>query len=260
MNPRVLDPDAVAEQAPEWRPADAPSARATERVVGPAPRPSRPPRTVVVCWAMAVAAGAALIGLAGAHHLGSSADGRTVGLAPSTVAGYLTAAAGPDASDIRINGVFGSGHDGAWQFVAHLSWRDGAGRLESATTQLPQQAGTHTPDPSLTAGRLADEQRIGWTPTQLNTALAADRNLDRARLASLELQTADTDSALTTCTAPTAVSQSAATAAGPGGAAEPAVCAAQRLDGSRSTFADVLRDSPAGGPLSVQRDGHRITE
>lgn len=208
---------------------------------------------------MAVAAGAALIGVTGAHHLSSSVDGRTVGLAPSTVAGYLTAAAGPDARDVRINGVYGSGHDGAWQFVAHLSWRDPAGRLESATTQLPQQTGTNTPDPSMAGPQLADEQRIGWTPTQLGTALATDRDLDRAGLASLELQTADTELTLTTCTA-TAVSQSAATVADPGGTEVPSACVTQQLDGSRTAFADVLRDSPAGGPLSVQRDGHRITE
>lgn len=260
MNPRVLDPDANHEQATARRPADGPpTAGATERRLGPAPRPSRPPHPVIVCWAMAVAAGAALIGLAGAHHLGASGAGRTVGLAPSTVAGYLTAAAGADARDVRINGLYGSGHDGAWQFVAHLSWRDSAGRLESATTQLPQQAGTNTLDPSLAGPRLADEQRIGWTPAQLGTALAVDRDLDRAGLASLELQTADTESTLTTCTA-TAVSQSAATVADPGGSAVPSGCVTQRLDGSRSAFGDVLRDSPAGGPLSVQRDGHRITE
>lgn len=256
----MFDADSVDEQPMARRAGDRPSTgNATERVLGPAPRPSRPPRPVIVCWAMAVAAGAALIGVTGAHHLGSSGDGRTVGLAPSTVAGYLTAAAGPDARDVRINGVYGSGHDGAWQFVAHLSWRDAAGRLQSATTQLPQQTGANTPDPSLTGGRLADEQRIGWTPAQLDGALTTDRDLDRAVLASLELQTADTESTLTTCTA-TAASQSTATAAEPGGYGVPSACAAQLLDGSRSTFADVLRDSPAGGPLSVQRDGHRITE
>lgn len=257
--PRTLDPAGAEQFTPKQHPAGPPPPTSAGRVLGPAPRPSRPPRPVVACWVLAVAAGGALIGITGAHHLSKSGQGSTVGLAPSTVASYLTAAAGPDAREVRINGVYGSGHDGAWQFVAHLTWRDPAGRLESATTQLPEQAGIHTPDPSLTGSRLTDEQRIGWTPAQLDAALAADPNLDRAPLASLELQTADTDAALTTCTASTA--SHAGTAAVPASASGvPAGCVTQRRDGTRNRFTDTLRDSPAGGPLSVQRDGHRITE
>lgn len=226
----------------------------------PGPRPARPPRPVIACWAFGLAAGAVLIGLTGAHHL-TGPGGQTAGLAPSTLARYLQAAAPPGASDVRINGVYGSGHAGAWQFVAHLSWRTPSGQLQSATTQLPQQAGTSTPDPSLAGARLADEQRIGWTPAQLQAALAADPSLDSAVLGSLELQTADADSTLTTCTPIGGPVPPVSGAAGDGalGAGQASSCVTQRPDGSRSRFADVLRDSPAGGPLSVQRDGHRIT-
>lgn len=89
-------PDASGEQE---------AAEAAERhSLGPGPRPTRPPRPVVASWALGLAAGAALIGITGAHHLGNTASSRTVGLAPSTVAGYLQAAAGPDAQDVRISG------------------------------------------------------------------------------------------------------------------------------------------------------------
>jgi hypothetical protein len=93
----------------------------------------------------------------------------TVGLAPSTVTGYLRAAA-PVTDEIRVNGIYGSGHRGAWQFVAHITWRDGIS-IKGGTVNLPQLAG----QPALTSeageARLTFEHGIGWSLDRLDGAL-----------------------------------------------------------------------------------------
>lgn len=205
---------------------------------------------VVACWVVSVLAGGAAVAVTAAHRAGRTLP-PTTGLAPSTLAHYLTAAAGPDAHDLRINGIYGSGSSGAWQFVAHLSWLDSTGTLESATTDFPQQTGTTTPDPSLSGAQLADEQRIGWTIEELQDAIRNDNGLDNAPLASLELQTTDSESDITTCISKDAVASETGA---------PAACVTRTLDGASRPFSDVLTVSPGGGPLSVQRNGHRITE
>jgi hypothetical protein len=218
---------------------------------GLAPRRARPPRPVVAVWAASVAAGAVLVSVTAVHAAGGGAA--ATGLAPDTLARYLVAAAGPSARDLRINGVYGSGQAGAWQFVAHMSWRDAAGTLVSAETQLPDEAGTTTPDPSLTGTRLADEERIGWTPTQLQSALGGDRGLANATLAELELQTTDAGSALVSCLASEPDALLLATQHGAA-----ARCISQPQRGGRAPFDDVLVYETGGGPLSIQRDGHLL--
>ena len=214
---------------------------------GPVPRQPRPPRAVLAAWAVSSALGATVVAVTASTA--SSDPAPTGGLAPSTLVHYLIAAAGPGARDLRINGVYGSGQGGAWQFVAHLSWRVASGGLATGETQLPDQAGRTAPGPVLTSAQLADEQRIGWTPAQVQAALRADPALDDAALATVELQTTDAGSAATVC---------ASAESGRGLISAPARCTTYRRDGAAATFRDVLRDQPGAGALSVQRDGHLL--
>ncbi len=194
--------------------------------------------------------GAGAIGYDTAASGGSTLRGG--GLSPLTLPRYLLAAAGTGARDVRINGVYGSGQDGVWEFVAHLSWQTSTGQLSSAAFVLPMQLtapASETTDTALAGRQLADEQRIGWTPQQLQHVLDQTTAIDNAPLALLELQTADAGSELTTCRAgalPTA------------GGTSPAACTDHDLADHATTFSDQIQDSSDDGPLSVQRLGHLL--
>lgn len=218
------------------------------------PRPVRAPRPVIVCWALGLAIGASAIGDVAA---GSSAARHGGGLSLATLPHYLVSAAGAGARDLRINGVYGSGHDGSWQFVAHLSWRTADGQLTSAAVDLPQQLGAPgaaTADTDLTGSRLTDEQRIGWTAPELERALDTTGGVDDAPVALVELQTSDAGSTLTACRSLSAPDSSGESV----GAPLAATCSDQGGDRFRR-YADALHDVPDGGALSVQRDGHLLT-
>ena len=100
---------------------------------------TRLPRLIAGSWTASVLTGAALLAL-GAHPARPEPDA----LSPYSLAAYLRRLAGPAATDIRINGVYGSGHHGAWQFVAALTWRTPEGTITGGTTSLPQLAGAPT--------------------------------------------------------------------------------------------------------------------
>src|SRR4051794_37641138 len=125
-------------------------------------RPVAPPRWVSGAWALSVLAGGAFL------LVGTAESSEPTGLAPATVSRYLEDAADPAARDIRVNGLYGSGHVGAWQFVAHITWHDAAGGIHGGTVTLPQQAGRPAVRSEFDDQRLSREEAIGWRLQRLN--------------------------------------------------------------------------------------------
>jgi hypothetical protein len=195
------------------------------------------PPMVVAYWLLSVVAGAGLLA-------SSSRTSSQQTLAPQTLDRYLTAAAGPDAKDIRVNAVYGSGHQGAWQFVAHLTWRSPDGTVHGGTSVLPQDAGRAATTSTFDDDRLAAEERRGWPLTELRSRLAHIREQSEP-LALLELEIpAERSGSLTFCYSrrpPTAT------------------CRTTTRRRDAATFADTLTDEPPLEALSVQRQGKRVT-
>jgi hypothetical protein len=149
--------------------------------VTPSPRPDRPPaRLLAVAAAIVAISGAALVAV-------PSAGGVDSGLSPHTVARHLAAAAPPGARDVRISGVYGSGHRGTWQFTGFITWRDAAGTLQGGGTELPQNGGQPTVDLDVSAERIATEHAIGWTERRTARALSGVHDID-AELAMVSLE------------------------------------------------------------------------
>lgn len=199
------------------------------------PRPVRPPTLVAGCWALSVVSGAALLAVGPAAPRPEPAE-----LSPYSLAAYLTRVAGPDARQVRVNGVYGSGHDGAWQFTAHLSWREADGTVRGGTTELPQLAGSAALDSDFDTTRLELEQDIGWTMNELDSALDKLTGVNE-RLAMLELEIRpDGTGQVASCHSPAA--DGAAT------------CGTVRRDGNVGpTSPGRLTDEPLADALSVQR-------
>lgn len=197
----------------------------------PLPRPAVAPRLVVGCWALSVLSGAALLA---PHALSSTSSA----LEPATLDRYLARSAPPGSRDIRVNGVYGSGHGGAWQFVAHLTWRGVDGRVGGGTTTLPQRAGAPAAASDFDQTRLVAEESQGWTLSEIRRALGrVARTSDQFSMLSLEIPAGE-PGRLTACHA-----------------SDPrkASCTAQTRSGPVSTFSDTLTDQPALAALSVQR-------
>lgn len=198
-------------------------------------RPVIAPRWVAGCWAAAVVSGAATILVSEGT---SQATPRTLG--PATVASYLERVAGPDARDIRVNGVYGSAHNGAWQFVAHLTWHDSAGAIHGGTTNLPALAGAPASISEFSPDRLSTEELIGWTSAMVQQVFTAVPQPD-APLAFVELQITEQQATVLTCA---------------GEIGRPAAC--RVLDGQGrqvQSFDDQLADDPSAGALAVSRRG-----
>jgi hypothetical protein len=194
-------------------------------------RPVTAPRWVRGAWALSVLLGGALLLTEPAH------SDEPAGLAPATMARYLSDAAGADARDIRVNGLYGSGHAGAWQFVAHITWLDEAGNIHGGTVTLPQQAGQPAVRSDFDEKRLRAEAEIGWSLSEL--ADRADRlegTADRLSLLELEIPVG-VSGTLTSCHA-----------AAPG----LGECRELSTDGERRDFTGTLSDEPLNGALSVQ--------
>lgn len=102
----------------------------------PAARRPGVPRMVVMTWALSALLGGAAVGVAATRP---EPLPRT--LSPYTVARYLTDIAPAARDDVRVNGIYGSGHRGAWQFVAHVTWRAADGTIDGGVTNLPLLAG-----------------------------------------------------------------------------------------------------------------------
>jgi hypothetical protein len=200
-----------------------------------APRPTRAPALIAGCWSLSVVAGAALLAVGPVAPRPEPAE-----LSPYSLAAYLSRVAGTDARDIRVNGVYGSGHGGAWQFTAHLSWFDADGVVRGGTTTLPQLAGSDPLQSDLDDARLQAEQDIGWSLADLDAALDQLSGVSDP-LAMLELEILPDGAGDVTSCHSTA----------PGVAAR---CRTISRDGELGpAFADELTDSPLADALSVQR-------
>ena len=159
-----------------------------------AARPVRPPgRLLAVAFGVVAVCGAALVAVPST----GSAD---TGLSPRTVARHLAAAAPRGARDVRISGIYGSGHRGTWQFTGFVTWRDDSGAIHGGGTELPQNGGQPTIDLDLGAERLATEHVIGWTERRVARALSGVRDVD-AELAMVSLEMLPTSVTLVGCSA-----------------------------------------------------------
>ena len=146
----------------------------------PAPRPVRPPNTL-----LSVAAG--IVNISGvALFAGAPVTSSDSGLSPRTIARHLANTAPVGARDVRISGVYGSGHRGTWQFTGFVTWVDALGATQGGGTELPQNGGQPVIDIGFSAERLATEHRIGWTTDQVERALSGFGDLD-AGLAMVEI-------------------------------------------------------------------------
>lgn len=160
----------------------------------PAPRPVRPPSRLLSITAAAVTiSGVALF--AGAPTASSDR-----GLSPRTIASHLANTAPDGSNEVRISGVYGSGHRGTWQFTGFVTWRDEAGTIQGGGTELPQNGGQPAIDLDFTADRLATEHRIGWTTRQVEQALSGFRDLD-AGLAMVDISITEESAAVVGCAA-----------------------------------------------------------
>ena len=148
------------------------------------PAAQRPgvPRAIAMTWALSALLGGIAVGVAAARP---EPQPRT--LSPRTVARYLADIAPAARDDVRVNGIYGSGHGGAWQFAAHVTWRTSDGTIDGGVTNLPILAGespwTSPVDPST----FPREHEIGWTVDQVASVFARAEDTDDD-LAMVELE------------------------------------------------------------------------
>lgn len=166
------------------------------------------------------------------------------GLVPATVVDHVLRQLPADAENVRFNGLYGSGHAGVWEFVAHLTWRDKGGALRGGKAHLPETAGQPPLESSFDTTRLEHEERIGWVPNDLSLVLRRLVDTD----APLVLVEFVPDLGLRP--APLVMCR----AAKPGGAD----CSGYGVAGRSITFSDDLFEVPFGEALSVQRRGAPI--
>jgi hypothetical protein len=193
-------------------------------------RPARPPRLILAAWLAACVIGAGLIAWP------SNAGNASNALSLDTLTSYLAHAAGPHAHDIRVNSVYGSAHDSAWQFIAHLTWHDDDGVIHGGSTELPVLAGSRTQPSPFGADRLRVEESMGWSLAAVRSRLNKVRTA-RAGITLIDLQITDTSSLLVACTA---------TRAGTGH------CTSFNIRGQTVESYDAeITDDPSAGALSV---------
>ncbi|HVF05287.1 MAG TPA: hypothetical protein VNA20_10630 [Frankiaceae bacterium] len=157
----------------------------------PAARGVGVPRAVVAAWALSTLLGGTAVGVAATRP---EPQPRT--LSPRTAARYLADLVPAPREDVRVNGIYGSGHAGAWQFVAHVTWRDANGAINGGVTNLPILAGSAPWDSPVDSSTFPHEHEIGWTLDQLDAVLRKARDVD-AELAMVELEvTAARDSVI----------------------------------------------------------------
>lgn len=205
----------------------------------PLPRPVRPPTRM-----LAVAAG--VVTLSGASVVGVPDALRSDGLTARTIARLLVSAAPDDATDVRVNNVYGSAHEGTWQFVAHLTWRGADGSVHGGATELPQNGGQPPIPSELTEDRLEQEHRIGWTVSRVRSALRGV-DIDDANLAMLELAIVPDEAATVVVCAADDVGVAA-------------TCTERDVRGHVTRrFTEQLADVPGWDAISVQRESARVT-
>ena len=192
-----------------------------------------------------LAVAASVVMLSGASVVGVPDALRSDGLTARTIARLLVAATPDGATDVRVNNVYGSAHEGTWQFLAHLTWREADGSVHGGATELPQNGGQPPIPSELTQDRLEQEHRIGWTITRLRRALHG-ADIGEVALAMMELAiTPDKPATVVVCAADNAGI---------------ATCT-ERNDRGHVTrrFTDRLVDLPGWDAISVQRESAPIT-
>lgn len=140
------------------------------------------PRAVVAIWAVSVALGGLTVGVAAARP---EPQPRTLG--PRTVVRYLAELVPAQRDGVRVNGIYGSGHSGAWQFVAHVTWRAADGTIDGGVTNLPILAGEPPWVSPIDRSRFDREHAMGWTFDELAAVLARVDHID-ADLTMVELE------------------------------------------------------------------------
>lgn len=200
----------------------------------PAARRPAVPRAITVTWALSALLGGIAVGVAAAQP---EPQPRT--LSPRTVARYLAEIAPAGRDDVRVNGIYGSGHAGAWQFVAHVTWHTADGTIDGGVTNLPILAGeppwTSPVDPST----FPHEQEIGWTLDQVAAVFARAEDTDDG-LAMVELEITATRDSVIACHAARTD--------------QVGHCAERDRDGDRlRQFGSPLSDDPLGQATAVQR-------
>lgn len=205
----------------------------------PLPRPVRPP-------ARMLAVAASVVTLSGASVVGVPDALRSDGLTARTIARLLVAAAPDNATDIRVNNVYGSAHEGTWQFIAHLTWRGTDGSVHGGATELPQNGGQPPLPSDLSQDRLEQEHRIGWTVSRVRNALSGV-DIGDASLAMLELAIVPDKAAIVVVCAADDVSVAA-------------TCTERDHRGHVTRrFTEQLVDVPGWDAISIQRESARIT-
>lgn len=196
------------------------------------PRAVHAPALVARAWVASALLGGLVVAL------GPASGAVPVGLTPASLPDYLARAVGPGARAVRVNGVYGSGRDGAWQFVAHLTWRTSQGDVAGGVVRLPQDAGGQAGDSPVSRDQLIDEEARGWTLDRLRRETKAVGPVG-ARAALLELEIPAEDSGtITFCSADGQIALT---------------CRSRGPSGAASSFNARLQLSPDDGPLSVRR-------
>jgi hypothetical protein len=159
----------------------------------PAARRPGVPRAIAVTWALSALLGGVTVGVAAARP---EPQPRT--LSPRTVTRYLAEITPAARDDVRVNGIYGSGHKGAWQFVAHVTWRTADGAIDGGVTNLPILAGEPPWASPVDSSRFPDEHGIGWTLDDLASVLARVESTDD-HLALVELEVTATRDSVIAC-------------------------------------------------------------
>lgn len=100
--------------------------------------------------------------------------------------------------DFRVNGIYGSGHSGAWQFVAHVTWRRADGTIDGGVTNLPVLADSPPWESPVDPSTFPHEHEIGWTIDQLADVLRHVGDVD-ADLAMVELEVTPSRDSVIAC-------------------------------------------------------------
>lgn len=159
----------------------------------PAARRPGVPRAIAVTWALSALLGGIAVGIAAARP---EPQPRT--LSPRTVARYLAEIVPAARDDVRVNGIYGSGHTGAWQFVAHVTWRTADSTIDGGVTNLPILAGEPPWDSPVDQSTFPHEHEIGWTLDQLADVLRRVTDAD-ADLAMVELEVTEARDSVIAC-------------------------------------------------------------
>jgi hypothetical protein len=161
--------------------------------VTPAVRGLGVPRAVAAAWALSALLGGTAVGVVATRP---EPQPRT--LSPRTAARYLAEIVPAPRADVRVNGIYGSGHTGAWQFVAHVTWRTADGTIDGGVTDLPILAGGDPLDSPVDPATFPHEHEIGWTLDQLDAVLRHVGDVD-ADLAMVELEVTATRDTVIAC-------------------------------------------------------------